>query len=61
MYIKIRKLGAPQGEKDTIINISKMGLIQELRELIFKETNVEIDHQLLLYKGKQVKLVTKNR
>ncbi|CAH0547983.1 unnamed protein product [Brassicogethes aeneus] len=54
MYIKIRKLGAPQGEGDAIINISKMALIQELKEMILQEMNVEAEQQLLLYKGKQL-------
>lgn len=54
MYIKIRKLGALQGEGDTVINISKMALIQELRQIIAKDIRIEPEQQMLLYKGKQV-------
>lgn len=55
MYIKIRKLGALQGDGDTVINISKMALIQELRQMIEKDIQVIPEQQMLLYKGKQVK------
>lgn len=54
MYVKIRKLFAKPDEGDVIINISKMALIQDLRKIIFDETNVDISKQRLFYKGKQV-------
>ncbi|XP_018572895.1 E3 ubiquitin-protein ligase UHRF1-like [Anoplophora glabripennis] len=54
MYVKIRKLGALQGEGDIVINISKMALIQELRQMIEKDIQVVPEQQMLLYKGKQL-------
>lgn len=54
MYIKIRKINAQEGEEDTIITISKMAMIQELREMIQSKMNVKPENQMLLYKGKEV-------
>lgn len=54
MYVKIRKIGAKQGQNDLVINISKKAKIEELREMIEKEFEVKPEKQMLLYKGKQV-------
>lgn len=57
MYLKIRKIGGKPDENDLIINISKKAKIEELREMIDKEIKVKPAQQVLLYKGKQVRII----
>ncbi|KAJ8915761.1 hypothetical protein NQ315_004573 [Exocentrus adspersus] len=54
MYIKIRMLSALLDKSEIILNVSKMDLIQDLREKIEKEFKVTPEQQILLYKGKQL-------
>lgn len=52
MYIKIRKVTSFTSDNDLLLNISKRAKIQDLRDLISKEINVEPQRQKLFYKGK---------
>ncbi|XP_044258582.1 E3 ubiquitin-protein ligase UHRF1-like [Tribolium madens] len=54
MHVRIRKLTSTSKDNDLILVVSKTASIKELQAMIKTKLNVEIDHQKLYYRGKQL-------
>jgi hypothetical protein len=54
MHVRIRELTSTTKENDLVLKVSKTALIKELQRMIYDKRNVEIEHQKLYYRGKQV-------
>ena len=57
MHVRIRKLTSTTKDDDLVLKVSKTALIEELQKMICSKLNVEIRHQMLYYRGKQVSAV----